>query len=51
MADELLMYTAAITGLFGEGLKDVETPEFRTKLKALGIDVTKPLPGYPYSQW
>lgn len=51
MADELLIYTVAINGLFGEGLKDVATPDFKQKLKALGIDVEKPLPAYPYPLW
>lgn len=51
MAEELLIYPVAVTGLFCEGLKDVETPEFRRQLKATGIDPSKPLPGYPYSLW
>lgn len=51
MADEVLMYAVAFTGLFGEGLKDVATPTFHAELKKLGVDLAKPLPGYPYALW
>ena len=39
MADEVLMYAVAFTGLFGEGLKDVATPTFHAELKKLGVDL------------
>lgn len=49
--DQMIMFSTAVVNLFGKGLKDIETPAFHAELKKLGIDLDKPLPGYPFDLW
>jgi uncharacterized protein (TIGR02265 family) len=46
--DEQLVFGPTIEGLFLRGLKDMLPPPLVTQLKALGLDLTRPiLPAYP----
>lgn len=51
MNDEKLIFRPVIEALFVRGLSDRMTPAFRARLKNLGIDLDKLLPGYPYAAW
>lgn len=51
MNDEKLIFRPVIEALFVIGLADRLTPGYRAQLKALGINLEKLVPGYPYASW
>lgn len=51
MNDEKLIFRPVIEALFVVGLADRMTPALSAQLKALGIDLQRLVPGYPYEAW
>lgn len=50
--DTDLVFQSAVEGLFVTGLKGRITPELDAKLRAAGLDLSKPLePAYPRARW
>lgn len=49
--NEKLVFKPAVQALFVAGLADRMTPAFTVTLKAIGIDLARLLPGYPYELW
>lgn len=49
---EPLVFATAVEGLYLRGLKGRVTPALKDRLRALGLDLDKPLlPGYPLQVW
>ncbi|MDP1821650.1 MAG: DUF2378 family protein [Archangium sp.] len=49
---EEVIFSDAVEGLFLKGLGERVTPELREELKAVGLDLTRPLlPAYPRTVW
>jgi uncharacterized protein (TIGR02265 family) len=52
MADSLLVFSQALEGLVVRGLPGGASPELKAKLRAVGVDLDKPLlPAYPRETW
>ena len=50
-AEKRLMFAPVLEALLIRGLADRMTDTFRARLLALGINLEKLLPGYPYELW
>jgi uncharacterized protein (TIGR02265 family) len=52
MADPLLVFSQAFEGLVVRGLSGSVSPELKAQLRAVGVDLDKPLlPAYPRETW
>jgi uncharacterized protein (TIGR02265 family) len=52
MADQLLIFSHAVEGLFSRGLAGRVTPELRARLREVGVDLDHTLlPAYPRETW
>lgn len=48
---ERLIFQSVVEAMFRHGLVDRLTPDYQARLRQLGIDLNRYLPGYPYETW